>query len=73
MEAYYAIGGQAALVKQAKLNPMKFYDQLLKVLLAADAPKAAVAIQVNLSQLSRDEITALSSHDLKRLLLEDKD
>lgn len=73
MEVFHEIGGRDALVKQAKLNPMKFYDQLLKLLVAMEAPKATVAVQVNLAQLSHEEITALPSHEIKRLLLEAKD
>jgi hypothetical protein len=73
LETYNDIGGRAALVKQAKLNPMKFYDQLLKLLMAMEAPKAAVAVQVNIERLEREEMVAMSSADLKRYLMESKD
>lgn len=74
IEDYLAIheelGGREFLLAWAKANPAKFYDQLLKILEKTDAIKRAGDEGRRLEQLSMAEIGALSSAEIKKMLLE---
>lgn len=69
LDVFNEIGGKKALIVFAKNNPMKFYDQLLKLLVAMEAPAQAMAIQMNFGPMSDAELETLSTNDLKRRLL----
>jgi len=71
MEVYNEMGGRQALLTQAKANPMKFYDQLLKILVAMEAPQQVMAVQMNFGPLSDEALDRLPTIELKRRLLLD--
>lgn len=71
MEVYNEMGGRKALLAQAKANPMKFYDQLLKILVAMEAPQQVMAVQMNFGPMSDDELDRLPTIELKKRLMRD--
>jgi hypothetical protein len=69
MEVYKDIGGRGALATFARENPAKFYDQLHKLLVSMEAPKATMKMAQALDRLSMTELESLPTNELKRRLL----
>lgn len=71
LEAFHQSGGLASLVEFAKLNPGKFYDQLVRLLINMEAPKQSMQVTLRLESMSKDEVLNLPSSEIRRLLMED--
>ena len=69
LSVYQQLGGLEALLKQARANPQRFYSELLKILINMEAPKASLAVQINIEQVSAKELEQMSSVEIKQLLL----
>ena len=69
MHVYKAIGGRSALETFARDNPIKFYDQLMKLLVSMEAPKQVMELHLGRGALSDSELESLSTAELKRRLL----
>ena len=69
MEVYKSIGGRKALEDFARANPIKFYDQLMKLLVSMEAPKQVMELHLGRGALSDQELESLSTAELKRRLL----
>lgn len=69
MAVYQAIGGRKALEEFAKANPIKFYDQLMKLLVSMEAPKQVMELHLGRGTLSEHELESLSTLELKKRLL----
>lgn len=67
LDVFHEIGGKQSLVEFARKNPMKFYDQLLKLLVALEA---APQTQINIANISDNDLHSLSIAQLTRLLLD---
>lgn len=71
MHVYQAIGGRQALQDFAKANPIKFYDQLMKLLVSMEAPKQVMELHLGRGALSEHELESLSTLELKKRLIGD--
>jgi hypothetical protein len=69
MEVYKNIGGRSALETFARENPIKFYDQLMKLLVSMEAPKQVMSIHLGQSALTEHELESLSTLELKKRLM----
>lgn len=69
LAVYAAIGGRNAMEKVAKENPQRFYSELLKLLIAMEAPKATMAVQVNVERAMLGDVRGMKSEDIRALLL----
>ena len=69
LAVYEAIGGRSAMEKVARDNPQKFYTELLKLLIAMEAPKATMAVQVNVERARAGDVRGMKSEDIRSLLL----
>jgi len=69
MHVYQAIGGRQALQDFAKANPIKFYDQLMRLLVSMEAPKQVMELHLGRSALSEHELESLSTLELKKRLV----
>ena len=67
-QAYAKMGGDASFTEWATKNPALVYPQMLKMGIAITA-KTAPPTLPKLNDLTDEQITALSSADLKRVLL----
>ena len=70
MDAFHELGGLDELVKFGRTNPGKFYDQLLRLLIAMEAPKQSMQTSKDIEQAAQSDMLAMSSAELKKLLLE---
>ena len=52
---FHDLGGRAELLKFAKNNPGKFYDQLLRLLISMEAPKQSMNLTLNIEQMAEAE------------------
>ena len=73
MHVYQAIGGRTALQDFAKANPIKFYDQLMRLLVSMEAPKQVMELHLGRSALSEHELESLSTLELKKRLVSGSD
>lgn len=71
LEAFHRSGGLDSLVEFARLNPGKFYDQLVRLLINMEAPKQSMQVTLRLESMTRDEVLNLPSSEIRRLLMED--
>ena len=69
MEVYRALGGRQGLIEFAAKNPIKFYDQLMKLLVAMEAPKQLMGVLIEREDLSTQELEKLTTVELKRRLM----
>ena len=70
LDVFHDLGGRAELLKFAKNNPGKFYDQLLRLLISMEAPKQSMNLTLNIEQMADTEVLGMTSAALKKLLLE---
>ena len=68
-DAFQGMGGKTGFVSYAKANPNTVWPLLLKNGLAAFLKEDATKLKT-LDDYSNEELEAMSSNDLKRLLLE---
>jgi hypothetical protein len=71
LEAFHRSGGLDSLVEFARLNPGKFYDQLVRLLINMEAPKQSMQVTLRLESMTKDEVLNLPSSEIRRLLMED--
>jgi hypothetical protein len=71
LEAFNRSGGLDSLVEFARLNPGKFYDQLVRLLINMEAPKQSMQVTLRLESMTKDEVLNLPSSEIRRLLMED--
>lgn len=69
LDVFHDLGGRAELLKFAKNNPGKFYDQLLRLLISMEAPKQSMNLTLNIEQMAQADMVSMSSTELKKLLL----
>ena len=69
LDVFHALGGRTELLKFAKNNPGKFYDQLLRLLISMEAPKQSMNLTLNIEQVAQADMVSMSSTELKKLLL----
>ena len=73
MEVYKNIDGRGALETFARENPIKFYDQLMKLLVSMEAPKQVMELYLGRSALTEHELESLSTLELKKRLVSGSD
>lgn len=71
LEAFHRSGGLNSLIEFARLNPGKFYDQLVRLLINMEAPKQSMQVTLRLESMTKDEVLNLPSSEIRRLLMED--